>query len=967
MATAVSAALVAGCGDDAKPHAGGAGSGGSSGASVAGSSGAGRGGSSGGTTGSGGAVAGAGAGGDGAGGAVGGNAGSKTSAGGSGNASGSAGETGLGGDLGAGGDGAGSPGAAGDEGTGGDQGDAGDGGGSGEAGGVAGESGSSNAGGNAGSGGISGSGGVSGSGGISGSGGVSGSGGKAGVGGSAGSAGGSGGVVGAGGSSSGCMTMGHHVSRDTCSAIECGTIAQPFCTIARGVQNTPDGLVLVAGSANRYAESIVMSAGLTIRGGYTTDFSGQRSYAGAGSTKVFGRATIPGNVTATLDGVEMLLARAANAPGNPPAQDVVIQVSSGSARLRDVSVNVSLDAAERTRVLATSAFAVRAMIPAGGVLDLSGGVINAPRGIDASTALEITGDGRASIDGAELAGGPATTSTGIAQRARGTLDVGAASVRGPLGNSNGFGIIAEPLTDVTPGAVRVTDSTVRGDSESAVNEPGRSVDGTHIGILARDVPLTVRGSDVVGAPFNPARAAHGVTVEGTLTTTLPVEISGNSRLEGGGANPNSFSRLSTGVFAVGAVDLQVHDNLVIRGVSRVSEARSAGVQLIAGARFFTGSVGSYASVFLTPGQGLPVWSIHNNTSIVGGPGGNSSIGDPHDGIAAQGTFRTATPVPLTISHNGLIAGSDVVGQPAATASGVRAIYGLNLIMERNVIGAAPSASAGAAVNVARNLPPAPDDTPFRAQIRDNLIDGRVYENASGYPTNGMILRGVAATVERNLIRHAQTGLHAAIDVDSTYTNNFIFGVRTACVIGCPFGDHCSNNTSLNFSHNLCHAAGSTATSLAVGGVIVPRAGVPSAVSNNIFDVSAAATDRSCLEVLAGFGSNQAAFDNNDFVVHPGVVSGQRFSCVIKRLGGDPNPTTCRDLGTIATGSVTATGNVSIVPSYAAPDQTNPTTAGYALGSACNLSGLGKTSSSVPADYFGMTRGTPPEIGPSECP
>jgi hypothetical protein len=77
-------------------------------------------------------------------------------------------------------------------------------------------------------------------------------------------------------------------------------------------------VVLVAGSATRYVESIVMSTGLTIRGGYTTTFSAQRSYSGAGSTKVFGRATIPSNVTATLDGVEMLLARAANAPAIRP-------------------------------------------------------------------------------------------------------------------------------------------------------------------------------------------------------------------------------------------------------------------------------------------------------------------------------------------------------------------------------------------------------------------------------------------------------------------------------------------------------------------------------------------------------------------------------------------------------------------------------------------------------------------------
>jgi hypothetical protein len=913
---------------------------------------------------------------------MGGSAGSGTSSGGSGNASGSAGEAGAGGDVGAGGEDAGGAGAAGEDGAAGGQGDAGaaghDGGG-GEGGGVAGTSGSANAGGTGGSGGLSGSGGTGGvgSGGLSGSGGKGGAGGSAGSasggasgggvgggGGSAGSAGG--GVAGAGGASSGCITVGHHVSRDTCSAIECGTIAQPFCTITRGIQNTPDGVVLVAGSVNRYTESIVMSAGLTIRGGYTTDFGGARSYIGAGSTKVFGRAVLATNA-ATLDGVEMLLARAANATGNPPAQDSVIQVNSGSATLRNVSVNVSLDTAERARVLATSAFAVRATIPAGGLLDLSGGVIQAPRGTDVSTALEITGDGRASIDGAELAGGPAATSTGITQRARGTLEVNTATVRGPLGNANGFGIIAEPLNSVTPGAVRVTDSIVRGDSEGAVNEPGRSADGTHIGILARDVPLTVRGSDVVGAPFNPARAAHGVTVEGTLTSTLPVEISGNARLEGGGANPNSFSRSSSGVFAVGAVDLKVHDNLVIRGVGSTSSARSTGVQLIAGARFFVGQVGGYVGVFLTSGQGLPVWSIRNNSLIVGGPGGSSSIGDPHDGISAQGTFRTTTPVPLTISDNGLIAGSDVVGQPAATASGVRAVYGLNLVLERNTIGAAPSGSAGAAVNVARNLPPAPDDTPCTAQIRDNLIDGRVHDTATGYPTNGMILRGIAATVERNLIRHAHTGLHAAIDVDSTYTNNFVFAVRTACVIGCPFGDHCSNSTSLHFSHNLCHASGSTATALAVGGSMVARGGVPSTVSNNIFDVSAAATDRSCLEVPGGFGANQAAFDHNDFVVHPGVVPGQRFSCVIKRLGGDPNQATCRDLGTIATGSVTATGSVSIVPSYAAPNQANPTATGYALGSACNLGGLGKTTSLVPVDFFDRPRGTPPEIGPSECP
>jgi hypothetical protein len=349
----------------------------------------------------------------------------------------------------------GTSGAAGEAGAGGEDGLSGFGGeagesGSGAAGGLGGSAGNVGSGGNAGSGGSGGSAGSGGSGGSKGgAGGVGGSAGKGGAGGVGGSAGkggvggsaGKGGAGGSGGTSGGCTEVGHHVSRDTCQATECGTVQLPFCTIARGIQSSPDQRVLVAGSVGVYFEALVVPNGFEIEGGYRTDFSGGRTLSGNGSTVINGSASFGTGVTAELDGLEFLAYRLAGAPGPLPSLVAPIVVNDANVTLTNVAVNRSLTQTEWQQAAASQSYAVRALLSNAGSLRIRGGDLRAPRGSSSSTAVFVDGVGAAVIEnGASLLGGPVTSasgsSTGLSRSGSGSLLVEASSIGSTTANNS---------------------------------------------------------------------------------------------------------------------------------------------------------------------------------------------------------------------------------------------------------------------------------------------------------------------------------------------------------------------------------------------------------------------------------------------------------------------------------------------------------------------------------------------------
>lgn len=148
-----------------------------------------------------------------------------------------------------------------------------------------------------------------------------------------------------------CGQVGHYVSGATCAAAhQCGTVALPFCTIGQGVRATADGEVDVA--AGNYPESVELRDGVSVLGGFDPTFASPRNpdptSTNANRTTlsmVSGPALAwPLTVTASIDGVQVLIRKAPDDVATPPStRSAIVVAGSAHATLRNLTIAVDDD------------------------------------------------------------------------------------------------------------------------------------------------------------------------------------------------------------------------------------------------------------------------------------------------------------------------------------------------------------------------------------------------------------------------------------------------------------------------------------------------------------------------------------------------------------------------------------------------------------------------------------------------
>ncbi len=800
-------------------------------------------------------------------------------------------------------------------------------------------------------------------------GGTSGGGGEGAVGGEAGNA---------GSTNLDCPMLGHFVSKDTCGAVECGTIEQPYCTIEAGLANTPDQRVLVAGATTAYEESLVIVEEMTVEGGHDSAFSGARVLYGPGATQVLGGASLAGDAPIVLDGLEFLSFRDAAATGTIPEELSVLSLTATVVELRDLTVNLSLTEEQRATAVATTAFALRAAQPESGSLLIRGGSYAAPNATTRSIGLATRGSGSTTVDtGAVIRGGRAEASLGGEHASLGTLEVNDGTLASGRGLLHGYGILAEPDAEGTiPGAISADQATIWGDSDSLVEDEERVI-GDHVGIVVRGVPLTVSRSQIIGAPGLEADHGVGILIEQNAESALPITISQNPLIDGGRATTGySWMARALGIFGVGALDLSVTENEAIRGCSQPSADLAAGLFLVSNAYLLDPTTFGYFTL-ITGVEEQPAarWIIDQNTRIAGGPGDGGDDSEPHLGIDVYGS---ASNPELVVSNNTLIVGNDDPSTLSAGTYALRTRHGMDVLVENNHLLSADIAdptpnpgsgtSEGCAVEISRDIPPNTTHPPVTATIRNNLIETGRRDVPMGVelPTIGLLLQGVAAIAENNFVHNSGIAFYTHTDPGSVYRNNYFFGYTLGCSLGAmySYGSISAMGSSfVTFVNNLCYGE-----SRALGFVLLGSETERSLIANNILDVNPASVGRAPLTYLNGTPSSHVDLFNNALALYPEEVPNQDYSCLVASLSGGvgDDESLCRVFDPILGGNVTEANNLAWVPAYAAPDRANPTAEGFALDETCALRGLGTVVAGVTTDYFGELRDAEPEIGPDEC-
>lgn len=231
-------------------------------------------------------------------------------------------------------------------------------------------------------------------------------------------------------------------------------------------------------------------------------------------------------------------------------------------------------------------------------------------------------------------------------------------------------------------------------------------------------------------------------------------------------------------------------------------------------------------------------------------------------------------------------------------------------------------------------------------LRQNVIEGSLH------------FVGAHTTMDSNLVRYAQIALDSFMEFDSTYSNNVFLGSWQGCRLG-------GTSDGLLFAHNLCY--GTERSGLWIDDLAGSK--TPIRIENNIIDVRAGPSTENGAASAVEFarGVTGVVFRNNDFVRRPSPPGGWP-QCIAKTEGSDSTCTTDPNAFSFFAsldGSVTATGNVSIIPDYAGPSWSSPEIAGFKP-TACALRAKGYAASLIPKDILGVSRGNPPAIGPFEC-
>jgi hypothetical protein len=512
---------------------------------------------------------------------------------------------------------------------------------------------------------------------------------------------------------------GPHVSGASCkSGDECGSVEQPYCTIAAGIAGTSAPFVRV--DAGSYVEAVSMKGGVDVLGGYPPGFAGGRDPAKYVTTiesdgvqaVLFSEAT-----AATLDGVTVSLT------GTGPNERAGVRVEGeGAATLAGVSIVAgtgftsptnaygvwvagSLSAATLvgSTIVAPSASTLSAAVrveptlaPSVTITDtkLTGGAASESVGLWAGSTATVK------VSGGTIAGGVAPgQSSGIrvpvtGPLATGTLALDKATVSGgssPLSTALDVGAITslaikggsiDGKGDGTVGAkaygvrvdgaatVTIEGALIVGDNPSAqAGEPALGV-GVALTSTNGATTATITNADVRGG--NRAKARVGVDAAGTALTITGGSIQGSTtggglQVEGvrlaGSLAPGMSVVLEKTKLIAGGAPLGITSPYQAFGVHVISpiDVKITGNTSIRGCQTACQGKGDAATAALAAGVKLDdggVIEITSNALILGGPRGASLSGfTEHTGVLATCASATCPSLKLSLDNNDLIAGN----------------------------------------------------------------------------------------------------------------------------------------------------------------------------------------------------------------------------------------------------------------------------------------------------------------------
>lgn len=446
---------------------------------------------------------------------------------------------------------------------------------------------------------------------------------------------------------------GPHVSNTTCDvAMQCGTIAYPWCTIQNGIDGSATSPVMVAGVAgNPYVESPVMADGMDVLGGYEPTFTSLRNTdPTTNDTRIdlIGPAVSwTAGVAATLDGFTVRIVDSSS--GVSP--DRVHVQADGTATV--TLLNDRLDHTLSTVVMGSS-FGVQMGAGSGGALSIADTSLTIPDANSAATGVAATPsfDGPVTLTDTSIEVGAAVTTHAVRHLGPGVLTVTGGSLHGGDGDNNSRGIQASDVsaevhvTDVaivggtamqsygmdldSVSIATITGGTILGGGENTASE-AVGVDSNNVG------DLTIRGAEVVGA-----RPESGL-----VTTGIGVRISGGGDTVPGPALVDAST-------VSGGVDCTTRTGISSTGVPLTVQSSVVAGSLAAGGTDTRGILLAGS----TPGIEVV---IDDNVSITGGAPGTGSMGTPYQayGIESIGA------IPVRITINQLIQGC----HPACTGPG----------------------------------------------------------------------------------------------------------------------------------------------------------------------------------------------------------------------------------------------------------------------------------------------------------
>lgn len=818
---------------------------------------------------------------------------------------------------------------------------------------------------------------------------------------------------------------GPYVSADTCSPqLQCGSVANPWCTISSGVSNSATSPVMVAAASTAYAGSS-MRDGFDVLGGYESSFTAARNPDPlTNGTVVATQAsafTWTLGVDAMLDGFRI---RAEHTTGPLPGTVAVLVVSGGEA----VITNVDIDGP--AAVYGSDVAALR-VTGEGSALVEGASVLRGPRGSTRSVGAHVADNGTIDLaDDATLQGGAAPESYGLRHVGVERLVLTGGIVAGGAGTAKSAGIVAGGVNYL---GTSITSTTVLGGTAPEAR-----------GILHNRAPdLTIVDAIVhaQGATAYPATAC-GVHVDETTTifisgsqikgTTSPAPAGGGpawsvgvrlgqtslldatatitqSDVEGGSIGIERFGiqsfgvpfTLSEGVTAgtnalapdgrsMAGVDVRSgflpgHEVLITRNTSVVGGTgaldHSGGVagialqapyvslrvidnELIQGATRPGVGVDSTSGITITPRGSYGTYVIEGNGAIVGGPilSGDSA------GITAYGDVSGEELLPLVIQNNELIAGNvDPTTRPEV-------VYGLRLrqveasILDNQRILGGYAKTSGQMRATGMELGVNVTEYSY-LEIAGNTIHG-----GSGTGTRGIRAVGMEMLLHDNVIDPC--GLEGPPGVAPP--DCLPEGSSTGISLQSDTGSHIFNNyvfggyggsavaclldTGVDiFEHNLCLVHGQP-----MGLAIALKLGwTPTIVRNNILDAGSAnhpllLRDRVAVEVR----SSGFTLDGPE-LTHNELILDPACAVSFSTASSPCRGTTVEALNELnEQNGIVAYGNVQVPMGFLAPNRLHPTAAGYHLDASCVLQGLALPTA-LATDFDGDPRSLL-TIGPDEC-